>query len=150
MRPSCKRMPTKLCMMVEAGADYPGVPALLWSPVVQGLFPFHCPCLLMGRGSTPEPQCQFIYLFISSRLPQSVFSPKPYHGFAASEPSSEQGRGKHLCNILFTWSPTPSSPTVIYWLIVAETSPMVLLLVYSFFLMSILNPMTILKYFYYS
>ena len=29
MRPSCKRMPTKLCMMVEAGADHPGVPALL-------------------------------------------------------------------------------------------------------------------------
>ena len=28
MRPSCKRMPTKLCMMVEAGADHPGVPAL--------------------------------------------------------------------------------------------------------------------------
>ena len=27
MRPSCKRMPTKLCMMVEAGADHPGVPA---------------------------------------------------------------------------------------------------------------------------
>ena len=24
MRPSCKRMPTKLCMMVEAGADHPG------------------------------------------------------------------------------------------------------------------------------
>ena len=30
------------------------------------------------------------------------------------------------------------------------SSPMVLLLVYSFFLTSILNPMTILKYFYYS
>ena len=29
MRPSCKRMPAKLCMMVEAGADHPGVPALL-------------------------------------------------------------------------------------------------------------------------
>ena len=28
MRPSCKRMPTKLCMMVEAGADHPGVPAI--------------------------------------------------------------------------------------------------------------------------
>ena len=27
MRPSCKRMPTKLCMMVEARADHPGVPA---------------------------------------------------------------------------------------------------------------------------
>ena len=27
MRPSCKRMPTKLCMMVEAGADHPSVPA---------------------------------------------------------------------------------------------------------------------------
>ena len=26
-RPSCKRMPTKLCMMVEARADHPGVPA---------------------------------------------------------------------------------------------------------------------------
>ena len=38
----------------------------------------------------------------------------------------------------------------IYWLSFAETSPMILLLVYLFFLMSILNPMTILKYFYYS
>jgi len=28
MRPSCKPMPTKLCMMVEAGADHPGVPAV--------------------------------------------------------------------------------------------------------------------------
>ena len=37
-RPSCKRMPTKLCMMVEAGADHPGVPALS--------FPFSA----MGRG----------------------------------------------------------------------------------------------------
>ena len=64
MRPSCKRMPTKLCMMVEAGADHPGVPALLWLPVVQGLLPFNCQCLLMGRGSTQEPQCQFIYLFL--------------------------------------------------------------------------------------
>ena len=25
--------------MVEAGADHPGVPALLWLPVVQGLLP---------------------------------------------------------------------------------------------------------------
>ena len=38
----------------------------------------------------------------------------------------------------------------IYWLIFAETSPMIVLLVYLFFVMSILNPMTILKYFYYS
>ena len=38
----------------------------------------------------------------------------------------------------------------IYWLSFAETSPMILLLVYLFFLMSILNPMTILKYFHYS
>ena len=29
MGPSCKRMPTKLCMMVEARADHPGVPAML-------------------------------------------------------------------------------------------------------------------------
>ena len=28
MRLSCKRMPTKLFMMVEAGADHPGVPAI--------------------------------------------------------------------------------------------------------------------------
>ena len=97
-----------------------------------------------------QPKNLNVNLFISSRLPQSVFSPKPCHGFAASEPSSEQGRRKHLCNILFTWSPTTSPPTVIYWLIFAETSPMILLLVYLFFLMSILNPMTILKYFYYS
>ena len=27
MRPSRKRMPTKLCVMVEAGSDQPGVPA---------------------------------------------------------------------------------------------------------------------------
>ena len=27
MRPSHKRMPTKLCVMVEAGTDHPGVPA---------------------------------------------------------------------------------------------------------------------------
>ena len=38
---------------------------------------------------------------------------------------------------------------IIYWLIFAETSPMILLLVYLFLLMSILNPMTMLKYFYY-
>ena len=37
-------------------------------------------------------------------------------GFVASEPSSEQGRRKHTWNNLFTWSPTPSSPTVIYLL----------------------------------
>ena len=28
MQPSRKRMPTKLCVMVEAGFDQPGVPAL--------------------------------------------------------------------------------------------------------------------------
>ena len=33
--------------------------------------------------------------------------------------------------------------------IFAETSLMILLLVYLFFLMSLLNPMTMLKYFYY-
>ena len=142
--PLNKALCSVLRISLETSSD---VPALLWSLVVQGLLPFNCPCLLMGRGSTQEPQCQFIF---SSRLPQSVFSPKPCHGFAASEPSSEQGRRKHLCNILFTWSPTTSPPTVIYWLIFAETSPMILLLVYLFFLMSILNPMTILKYFYYS
>ena len=71
-------------------------------------------------------------------------------GSVVSEPSSEQGRRKHIWNNLFTWSPTTSSPTVIYWLIFAETSPMLFLLVYLFFLMSILNSMTILKYFYYS
>ena len=32
MRPSCKRMPTKLCMMVEARADHPGVPATYLFP----------------------------------------------------------------------------------------------------------------------
>ena len=139
MRPSCKRMPTKLCMVVEAGADHPGVPAMLWSPVVQGLFPFHCPCLLMGRGSTQEPQLQFIYLSISSRLPQSVFSPKPCHGLAASEPSWEQGRRKHTWNNLFTWSPTPSSPTVIYWLIFAETSPMIYIIACLFILFDVVS-----------
>ena len=60
MRPSCKRMPTKLCMMVEAGADHPGVPALLWLPVVQGLLPFNCQSLVVGRGSTQEPPSQLI------------------------------------------------------------------------------------------
>ena len=28
MRPSRKRMPTKLCVMVEARSDQPGVPAI--------------------------------------------------------------------------------------------------------------------------
>ena len=36
MRPSCARMPTKLCMMVEAGADHPGVPALLFQISAMG------------------------------------------------------------------------------------------------------------------
>ena len=71
-------------------------------------------------------------------------------GSVASEPSSEQGRRKHTWNNLFTWSPTTSSPTVIYWLTFAETSPMILLLVHLFFLVSILNMKTIQKYFYYS
>ena len=63
-----------------------------------------------------QPKNLNVNLFISSRLPQSVFSPKPCHGLAASEPSSEQGRRKYTWNNLFTWSPTSSSPTVIYLL----------------------------------
>ena len=87
MRPSCKRMPTKLCMMVEAGADHPGVPALLWLPVVQGLLPFNCQSLVMGRGSTQEPPNQFYFFTVATicifaetmnRRCILLFSPKPH------------------------------------------------------------------------
>jgi len=57
MRPSCKRMPTKLCMMVEAGADHPGVPAISFV----SNFDRH------GAGPSQEPRSPF---FISARLPQ--------------------------------------------------------------------------------
>ena len=60
--PLNKALCSVLRISLETSSD---VPALLWSPVVQGLLLFNCPCLLMGRGSTQEPQCQcqFIYFF---------------------------------------------------------------------------------------
>ena len=54
MRPSCKRMPTKLCMMVEAGADHPRVPALS--------FQFSA----MGR-LTREPPCRIFFQTVSNQ-----------------------------------------------------------------------------------
>ena len=80
--PLNKALCSVLRISLETSSD---VPALLWSPVVQGLLPFNCPCLLMGRGSTQEPQLLFIYLFLhgchnlyfSASEPSSVFSPKP-------------------------------------------------------------------------
>ena len=73
-------------------------------------------------------------------------------GNAASELSSEQGRRKQFCQFLFTWSPTPSSPTnsIIYYMNFADTSPMVLLMAYSNLVMSILNMKNTRKYFFYS
>ena len=58
--PLNKALCSVLRISLETSSD---VPALLWSPVVQGLLPFNCPCLLLGRGSTQEPQLLFIYFF---------------------------------------------------------------------------------------
>ena len=58
--PLNKALCSVLRISLETASD---VPALLWSPVVQGLLPFKCPCLPMGRGSTQEPERQFIYFF---------------------------------------------------------------------------------------
>ena len=105
----------------------------------------------MGRGPTQEPQCHIIYF--SARLPQSVFLPKPCHDFLLHQnlPLSTD-----VENILGTiWlhdrrSHRRRQSFIIFWLSFAETSPMIILLVYLFFLMSILNPMTIQENFYYS
>ena len=51
----------------------------------------------------------FIYFFTVATI--CIFAETMSGFFAASEPSSEQGRRKHTCNNLVTWSPTTSSPT---------------------------------------
>ena len=100
MRPSCKRMPTKLCMMVEAGADHPGVPALLWLPVVQGLLPFNFQCLMMGRGSTQGPPsrfCNFLHLSQSVKMGTIWLSWKGRVGFKLMSSSTDyDGDGSFL------------------------------------------------------
>ena len=104
----------------------------------------------MGRGATQEPQCQFIYLFlhgchnlyfrrnhVTVLLHQNLPQSKDVENILGT--ICLHDRRHHRRRQLF-----------IYWLSFAETSPMILLPVYLFFLMSILNPMTILKYFLYS
>ena len=97
-------------------------------------------CLFFGHSKGPslEPHPQYYTICCTVVAIWNYFWSLTI-GSVASESSSEQGRRKHFWNNLFTWSPTPSSPTVIYWLSFAETSPMILLLVYLFLLMSILN-----------
>ena len=73
MGPSCKRMPTKLCMMVEARADHPGVPAMLWSPVIHCSGPVSNWQLVMGRGPTQEARCRN-FCFVAALLSQSVIN----------------------------------------------------------------------------
>ena len=54
-------LPTKtLTIDGDTRLGQSGVPALLWSPVVQGLLPFKFHSLTMGRGSTQEPPWRFV------------------------------------------------------------------------------------------
>ena len=66
MRPSHKRMPTKLCVMVEAGTDHPGVPANfnpveLLSKLLQFLvsLPIQSGILMISRRSTSTATSNF-------------------------------------------------------------------------------------------
>ena len=63
MRPSCKRMPTKLCMMVEAESDQLCVPA------------FTIPVFVMGRGQPKNHLADFNQLFFN----QFLFQPNEPH-----------------------------------------------------------------------
>ena len=85
-----------------------------------------------SKGPSLEPQPQYYTICCTVVAIWNYFWSFTI-GSVASEPSSEQGRRKPFWNNLFTWSPTTSSPTVIYWLDFAETSPMIWLLVYSSF-----------------
>ena len=78
MRPSCKRMPTKLCMMVEAGADHPGVPAL----------PFQQWDVANPRTTMPFPNKLFFFSF--ARFSQSEFLPTLSDGTVASSKDVER------------------------------------------------------------
>ena len=77
MRSSCKRMPTKLCMMVEAAADHPGVPAFCWS----------------WHGAKPRtPTCWSLFMMYTLTGDYIVlcFSPSGLLGFGAAI-SRQQG-----------------------------------------------------------
>ena len=120
MRPSCKRMPTKLCMMVEAGADHPGVPALLWLPVVQGLLPFNCQCLVMGRGSTQEPPSQFYFFTVATIcIFAETMSPMYFAHFAETTSPIVFWffRQYHVANVFWWrfWTWRPCRRTSIIW-----------------------------------
>ena len=91
-RMASRRWPTKLVMSWEAVGDVQLCTCRIWFELLNKL---SCCCTVVAIWN------QFWSFTIC---------------FAASEPSSEQGRRKHTCNISFTWSPTPSSPTVIYLL----------------------------------
>ena len=67
MRPSCKRMPTKLCMMVEAGADHPGAPALS--------FQFSA----MGRGQPENHLAESSFKLCQTKPKLSVFHSMSLH-----------------------------------------------------------------------
>ena len=80
-----------------------------------------------SKGPSLEPQPQYYTICCTVVAIWNYFWSFTI-GSVASEPSSEQGRRKHTWNNLFTWSPTPSSPTVTYWLIFAEISPSLFIL----------------------
>ena len=81
MRPSCKRMPTKLCMMMEAGADHPGVPAL----------PFQCfQQWDVANPRTTMPFPHKFFSFLACTVLQSEFLPTLSDGTVASSKDVER------------------------------------------------------------
>ena len=103
----------------------------------------------IARGQAKNPNYDF---FITPRLPQSVFFHQNHFTVLLHQniPQSKDVESRFVIFCLHDRRHHRRRLSFIYYLNFADTSPMILLLVYSYFLMSILDPKNILKCFCYS
>ena len=94
-------------------ADCPTKRAAFMTDMTPGRWS-HVPANFFRNGKRLNPRTSMSHCLFLHGCHNLYFCRNHVTIFAASEPSSEQGRRKHTWNNLVTWSPIPSSPTVIY------------------------------------